>query len=128
MNEVSSECDASNTGSASFAMLRPLLESVESLDGVCDREGAADEHLEDPAEFKCSRGISSLLTRGLESRDFGVPECERFFEASRGFDGVLTGADDVLELRRREDSLRMLKIQIWQVSKFSQLTLRSTVC
>lgn len=99
MNEVS---EVSSTGSASFAMLRPLLDSVESLEGVWEREGAAEEHLDDPAELRFSRGISSLLTRGLESRDdFGVPECERCFEPSRDF-GVFTGFD---ELRRREGSL-----------------------
>lgn len=110
MNEVSSECKVSGTGSASLAMLSPLLESVESREGVCDRDGTVDEHREEPAELRFSRGISSLLTRGLESReDFGVPECDRCLEPSRDF-GVLTGADEGFEeLRRREDSLEMSK-------------------
>ena len=87
-------------------MLRPLLESVESLEGVCERDGTFEEHRDDPAELRFSRGISSLLTRGLESRDFGVPELERFLDPSRVF-GVFTGAEVVFEeLRRRDDSLR----------------------
>jgi hypothetical protein len=111
MNEVSSECNAkaSVAGSASFAMLKPLLESVDSLEGVCDREGTADEHLEEPAELRFSNGISS---RGLESRlDFGVPECDRFLELfSRDFEleGVLTEVDEGFdELRRWEGSLKI---------------------
>lgn len=105
MNEVSSECKVSEIG-FSFATLKPA-ESVDSLDGVCDREGTADEHLDDPAEFKFSSGISSLVTRGLESRDvFGVPECDRCLEPSRVF-GVFAGLDDDFEeLRRRDGSLK----------------------
>lgn len=61
-------------GNSSLAMLKPLLESVVSLDGVCDLEGAVDEHRDEGDEFIFSSGISSLLTRGLESRDLGVPE------------------------------------------------------
>lgn len=93
-------------GNASFATLSPLLESVESLDGVCDLDGALDEHRDDGDEFKFSKGISSLLARGLESLDLGVPEWERCFDPSRVFelDGVLIGAlDDFEELRRLED-------------------------
>lgn len=94
-------------------MLRPLLESVESREGVCDREGTVDEHLEEPAELRFSKGISSLLIRGLQSRDdFGVPECDRFLEPSRDLEleGVLRGADDGFdELRRREGSLEQIK-------------------
>jgi hypothetical protein len=104
MKEVSSETGTSTTGRASFAILSPLLESVDSLEGVCDLDGAAEEHLDEPAEFKFSSGISSL-SRGLESRDFGVPECERCLEPSRDL-GVFTGAEDGFdELRRREGSL-----------------------
>lgn len=58
-------------------MLNPLLDSVVScdLDGVWDLEAAFDEHRDEGDEFMFSSGISSLLlTRGLESRDFGVPE------------------------------------------------------
>lgn len=47
---------------------------MDNLDGVCEREGAFDEHRDDGDEFKFSRGISSFPTLGLESRDFGVPE------------------------------------------------------
>lgn len=68
-----------------------------------------DEHLDDGLELRFSRGISSFFTRGLESRDFGVPECERFLDPSRDFelDGVLMGVlDDLEELRRRDDSLK----------------------
>lgn len=90
-------------------MLNPLLESVVNLEGVCDREAEFDEHLDEGEEFKFSNGISSLLARGLESLDFGVPECERCFDPSRDLQlvGVLIGAvDDLDELRRRdEDSL-----------------------
>lgn len=60
-------------GNSSFAIVIPLLESVVSLDGVCDREGTFDEHRDEGEEFKFSSGISSF-TRGLESRDLGVPE------------------------------------------------------
>lgn len=50
------------------------------------------------------------MMRGLESRDFGVPECDRFFDASRDFvpgelPDVAVGFE-LLELRRREDSLK----------------------
>lgn len=115
MKDVSSECPVASSpltsGATSFAMLNPLLESVVSLEGVCDREAEFDEHLDDGDEFRCSSGISSLLTRGLESLDFGVPECERFFDPSRDFVGVLIGAlDDLDELRRRvDDSLKFIK-------------------
>lgn len=83
-----------------------MLESVDNLDGVWDLDGTLDEHREDGLELRFSKGISSLLTRGLASRDFGVPECERFFEPSRDFelDGVLIGVlDDLDELRRLDD-------------------------
>lgn len=103
MKEVSSELPtASSPLATGAASLLPLLESVVSLDGVCDRDAAVDEHRDDGDEFKFSSGISSLLTRGLISRDFGVPECERFFDPSRDFvpGGVLIGFD---ELRRRDD-------------------------
>lgn len=114
MNDVSSECaTVASTpeleGFTSFATLSPLLDSVDNLEGVCDLEAALDEHLDDGLELRCSRGISSLFTRGLESLDFGVPECERFLEPSRDFelDGVLIGVlDDFDELRRRDGSLR----------------------
>lgn len=121
MNEVSSECPTTTSplavdGIISFATVSPLLESVVSLDGVCDLDGALDEQRDDGDEFKFSRGISSLLTRGLESRVFGVPEWERCFDPSRDFelDGVLIGAlDDLDELRRLkdddDDSLRLEK-------------------
>lgn len=85
-------------------MLNPLLESVDNLDGVCDLDAAFEEHRDDGDEFKFSNGISSLLTRGLESRDFGVPECDRCFDPSRDFDGALIGAlDGFDELRRFDD-------------------------
>lgn len=107
MNDVSSDLPVATspfaTGTVSFATLKPLLESVVNLEGVCDREAVFDEHLDELLKF--SSGISSLLTRGLESRDFGVPECERVFDPSLDFDpGVLTGALEFFdELRRRED-------------------------
>jgi hypothetical protein len=112
MNEVSSDelstaaSSPFGTGTASLAITRPLLESVDSREGVCDRDATFEEHLDEGDEFKFSSGISSLLTRGLESRDFGVPECERCFEPSRDFepDGVLIGAlEGFDELRRRDD-------------------------
>lgn len=86
-------------------MLSPLLESVVNLEGVCDREAEFDEHLDEGEEFKFSNGISSLLARGLDSLDFGVPECERCFDPSRDLlVGVLIGALEGLEeLRRRDD-------------------------
>lgn len=63
-----------------------------------------EEHLEEGDEFKFSNGMSSLLTRGLESLDLGVPECERFLEPEA--DGVLIGAlDDFDELLFRDGSL-----------------------
>lgn len=86
-------------------MLNPLLESVDNLEGVCDLDGTLEEERDDGLEFRFSNGISSLLMRGLDSRDLGVPECERFFEPSRDFelDGVLIGVlDDLDELRRRD--------------------------
>jgi hypothetical protein len=127
MNEVSSETTASSTGSASLAMLRPLLESVDSLDGVWEREGTVDEHRDDPAELRFSRGISSLLMRGLESRDFGVPECERCLEPSRDF-GVFTGAEDGFEeLRRRDGSLVGKKSSLVDYRSF-QRPFRLTCC
>lgn len=105
MNEVSTECPTETSPltaceGVSFGKLKPLLESVPNLDGVCDREAAFEEHLDDGDEFIFSRGISSLL-RGLPSRDFGVLELDRRdFES----DGVLMGVLD-LELRRLDDSL-----------------------
>lgn len=101
------------SGVISLATLNPLLESVDSREGVCDLDGTFDEHRDDGLEFKFSNGISSLLTRGLESRDFGVPECERFFEPSRDFelDGVLIGVlVDFDELRRLFDDEDSLEI------------------
>lgn len=114
MNEVSSECPTDTSPltaceGASFGKLKPLLESVPNLDGVCDREAALEEQRDDGDEFKCSKGISSLL-RGLPSRDFGVLELDRFFDPSRDFesDGVLMGVlDDLDELRRLDDSLKL---------------------
>lgn len=100
----------------SFAKLKPLLESVVNREGVCDREAEFDEHLEEGEEFRFSNGISSLLTRGLDSLDFGVPECDRCFDPS-DFElfGVLIGVVDVFdELRRRDDdSLIIIAIKIY---------------
>lgn len=113
MNEVSTEFPTETSpltacAGVSLGKLKPLLESVPNLDGVCDREAAFEEHRDDGDEFIFSRGISSLL-RGLPSRDFGVLELDRFFDPSRDFesDGVLMGVlDDLDELRRLDDSLK----------------------
>lgn len=50
-----------------------------------------------------------MLTRGLESRDLGVPEWERCFDASRDFEleGVLIGFDDPRRLDD-DDSLSIV--------------------
>lgn len=81
---------------------------------------ALEAVLEDEGElFKFSKGISSFLTRGLQSRDFGVPpECERFLDPSRD-DGVFMGALDVFEelLRRDEDSLK--RNNLYNCSEYS---------
>jgi hypothetical protein len=92
----------------SLGTLRPLFDSVANLDGVCDLE----EHLDEGVEFIFSIGISSLLTRGLESRDLGVPDCERCFEPSRDFEveGVLIGALDGFDELRFLDDDSMLNI------------------
>lgn len=86
-------------GTDSFAIDRPFVESVVNLDGVCERDGAFEEQRDDGLdEFKFSKGISSdagRKTRGLESLDFGVPECDRFLFPSRF--GVLIGVLDFVE-------------------------------
>lgn len=92
---------------ASFTTLSPLLESVDSLDGVWDLEAGLEEHLDEGDEFRFSKGISSLLTLGLPSLDLGVPDCDRVFDPSRFFEpeGVFIG-DDFDELRRFVGSLK----------------------
>lgn len=83
INEVSSDVKLSafsdeELGRVSFSLkLTPLTaaSSDDILAGVWDLEAEAEEHLDDGEEFKCSMGISSLLTTlGLESRDLGVFE------------------------------------------------------
>jgi hypothetical protein len=80
---------------------KPFDVSVANLDGVWDLEGAFDEHRDDGLELRFSRGISSDIgrdTRGLESLDFGVPECERSrcFVPVGVFIGALDGFTDEL--------------------------------
>lgn len=101
MNEVSSDfCLSTNSltvdddGVDSFGSDKPFVESVVKRDGVCERDGAFEEHRDDGLEeLRFSRGISSDVgreIRGLESLDFGVPECDRFLLPS--LFGVLIGA------------------------------------
>lgn len=116
MNDVSSDLCLNTTspldvvGTASLAIVRPFVESVVNREGVCERDGAFEEQRDDGLdEFKFSKGISSEVgrkTRGLESLDFGVPECDRFLLPSRfGVPiGVLDFAEE--ELRCLDDSLK----------------------
>jgi hypothetical protein len=105
-------------GAASFAIDSVLVSA--NLDGVWERDGALDEHRDEELEFKFSIGISSddscvVTTRGLESLDLGVPDCERCLELSRIFVDAFTatGALDGFteELRCLEDSLEKYLIR-----------------
>lgn len=97
INDVSSErcliiSLAVVVGIDSLGSDNPFEESTRR-DGVCDLEGALDEQRDDGLEFKFSKGISSdvgLEIRGLESLDFGVPECDLVLLPS--LFGVLIGA------------------------------------
>lgn len=101
MNEVSSEFDVElsafsddELGRASLITTGPLtVESiVRILDGVWDLDAEFDEHRDEGEELRFSSGISSLvITRGLESLDFGVFDWDRFFDSSLDL-GVLIGA------------------------------------
>ncbi len=113
----------SSVTTASFAIENPFVESVASLDGVCDLDGTFEEHRDDGLEFKFSKGISSDIgreMRGLDSLDFGVPECERSrcLVPVGVLIGVLDGfAEELLwrcSLSRKKKYRLLIKIKIFQ--------------
>jgi len=105
INEVSSEdftspFRATAGETTSFAMLSPLLDSVDNRDGVCDLEATVDEQrLDEGDEFRFSIGMSSevgnVIMRGL---DLGVPDVELVLVGV--FIGTLADLE-LLLLRRR---------------------------